>query len=65
MFNFKYTVVYKDGMVLECVIFLFNWDDRDYILKPGNKYKVMLAYHMSSSNLKLIHSKRGSVTLEL
>lgn len=55
----------EEGTVLEFVIPLDSGDDMDQPLEPGNEYKVILAYHMSSSNLKLIHSKRGSVTLEL
>src|SRR6056297_311568 len=51
--------------VLEFVIPLNSGDDMDQELIPGNKYKVILAYHMSSESLKIRHSNRTSIEIEI
>lgn len=54
-----------NGTVLEFVIPLNSGDDMDQVLIPGNKYKVILAYHMSSESFKIRHSNRTSVEIEI
>jgi len=55
----------EEGTVIEFVIPLDSGDDMDRKLETDQEYKVILAYHMSSSSFKIRHSNRTSVNIQL
>ena len=50
---------------LEFVIPLDSGDAMDKVLVPGQSYKVLIAYHLTSDDFDAWHSRRGSGTITL